>query len=158
MTPEYEYSYLKDQVCFDEKFGKPAFGPQTLIFHFHFFRMSSRGFERPAEISNVRPRFRTSDRNSECWKPGALGKWNPPSLSALLEFIPGFSRFSGFRDFPGFRGFHGKGVRCRRSDRPKLGHLKRPLGTTSWPQDPFQGGRVRSQLPWNVGSGPLGRG
>ena len=29
LAPEYEYSYPKHQVCFNEKFGKPVFGLQT---------------------------------------------------------------------------------------------------------------------------------
>ena len=35
LTPEHEYSYPKDQACFNEKrIRKPVFGPQALIFIF----------------------------------------------------------------------------------------------------------------------------
>ena len=30
-TPEDEYSYSKDQLCFNRKFMRPAFGPQTAL-------------------------------------------------------------------------------------------------------------------------------
>ena len=31
LTPEYEYSYSKDQLCFNEEIWKSVFGPQTQI-------------------------------------------------------------------------------------------------------------------------------
>ena len=62
LTLEYQYSYSKDQVCFNEKFWKPAFGLQTLIFNFHFAELPagfpdySHFFQKswlPPNVSNI---------------------------------------------------------------------------------------------------------
>ena len=108
LTPEYEYSYPKHQVCLNEKFWKPVFQPfialLILIFpnvrpEFRPFgrslersagisnvqpesRAFGRNLERSARISNVRPKFRTFNRNSERWKP-VFGL-----VTALLIFFP----------------------------------------------------------------------
>ena len=34
LTPEYEYSYPKNQICFNEKFRKPVFCAPSSNFHF----------------------------------------------------------------------------------------------------------------------------
>ena len=92
LTPEYKYSYPKDQSCFNETFRKPR---QFLIFIFPNvrprFRTSGRDFERPAEILNVRPSFRTSSRDSECLDKiphvGGLECWKTShTIFAFLEF------------------------------------------------------------------------
>ena len=86
LTLEYEYSYPKDEFCFNEKFRKLVFGPQTQIFHINFS-------ERRAEISNVRPRFRTSGRDferpAEIPHVGGLEFWKraiPPHLLRFWNF------------------------------------------------------------------------
>ena len=70
LTPDYAYSYSKDQICFNDKFWKPIFHPCISFFIFDRLRNS-----------NVRSRIRTSGRNSQ--RPAEIPNVGGPFLDLL---------------------------------------------------------------------------
>ena len=94
--PEYQYSYSKGQLCFNEKLWKPSFGHQTPISIFDFpnvrprFRTSNQDVDRPAKISTVQPRFRSSSHSS----PPSTHLTLAPDTEAVERAIRSFHRLS----------------------------------------------------------------
>ena len=66
-----------EQLCFNERFWKPVLGLFITLSIFHFS-------ERQLKNSNVRPKFRTFGRDSEC--PAEIPNFGCPFVDRLLHF------------------------------------------------------------------------
>ena len=73
----YEYSYPRDEFCFNEKFWKPVFRPLIALFN-----------SDQSRNSNVRSRIRTSGRDSE--RPAEIPNVGGPFLDlyGISHFFP----------------------------------------------------------------------